>query len=255
VSNGGAYSTLFSRRAAGSVPAVTVIVTLYNYGAYIAETLESVKAQTFADLGIVIVDDCSSDDSCEVAERWIEANSSRFVDAVLVRNDANVGPSRARNHALDITASPFVFILDADNLLYPRCIAALYAAIEGKPYAFAYPIIEEFDGAIGLIGNFPWEPQRLAHYNYIDAMALISADHLRRAGGYDDLERLGWEDYDLWCKFHDLDFRAIHVPEILARYRVHENSMLRSVTNQQANYERLCRMMMRRHPWMKLNGG
>ena len=99
---------------------------------------------------------------------------------------------------------------------------------------FAYPILEEhIDGEPHTLRSFfPWEPGRLAESNYIDAMSLLRRRELRELGGYtEDPRLLGWEDYDLWCRTAQRGLRGVLVPEILARYRRAEHSMLYSITN------------------------
>jgi GT2 family glycosyltransferase len=86
-------------------------------------------------------------------------------------------------------------------------------------------------GPVGLRSYYPWRPERLRTGNYIDAMALWRVDVLRRLGGYAVDKRLhGWEDYDLWCRAADAGSRGAFLPEVVARYRVTQHSML-SVTN------------------------
>jgi hypothetical protein len=65
----------------------------------------------------------------------------------------------------------------------------------------------------------------------------------------------GWEDFDFWCKCAKLGIRGHMVPEILARYRVHDSSMLRTETDQPAENRRLRMYMMERHPWLSLLHG
>ena len=238
-------------------PLVTVCISLYNYALHIVEALESVLSQTEARLNLVVVEDCSSDDSLQVAERWMRAHAHRFSAVSLIQHEENLGLSAARNTTVSLCDTPYVFILDADNLLYPRCVARCAAALEADPNAaVAYPIIEKFGEARGVMSNVVWNPDRFKRENCIDAMSLIRRDALIAVDGYSELTsvgKLGGEDYELWCKFIDLDYYGIPVPEILARYRIHKTSMLNSVSNQQDNLNKLCREMRQLHPWVELS--
>ena len=82
-------------------------------------------------------------------------------------------------------------------------------------------------------------------------MALLSKENLYEVGGYSSMH-LGWEDYDLWCKFIEKNYYGVLVPEILARYRVHKDSMLNSITNKKTNMAKITADMVSRHPWLKL---
>ena len=233
--------------------AVTVGVSLYNYGRYLAGALESVRAQSLEAVELIVVDDASSDDGPLRAERWLRRHGQRFVRATLLRRTANAGLAAARNLALAHARAPLFFVLDADNELYPRCLERLAAALAAaRASAFAYPLIEAFGDNPGLMGTPVWSRDRLACGNYIDAMALIRTRRLREAGGYAHMSVPGWEDYDLWCRFAERGWAGVRVPEILARYRTHQASMLNTTTRRQARAAVLIAEMRARHPWLAI---
>ena len=250
-----AYTAIFSQE--GTLPSqITVCISLYNYQHHIVETLQSVYEQTHQTIDLIVVEDRSTDDSLVTTKRWIEENKQRFNTVCLAQHKQNQGLSAARNTAIGISTTPYLFILDADNLLYPRCVERCLEALEADPQAaLAYPIIEKFGEEQALIGNVVWDRDRFKHRNCIDAMSLIRRQSLVEVDGYSELAavgKLGWEDYELWCKFIDQGFYGVPVPEILARYRTHKTSMLNSISNQQNNIDRLHREMMQLHPWLEL---
>jgi glycosyltransferase involved in cell wall biosynthesis len=150
----------------------------------------------------------------------------------LVRHINNRGLSQTRNTALSLAETPYLFILDADNQIYSRAIAALRQAIENSGDAMAYSLLETFGDEGAIINNSLWAPDKFRYGNYIDAMTLIRTGVLRELGRYRRMmNNFGWEDYDLWCSFVDRGLKGCHVPQILCRYRVHKASMLRTVTN------------------------
>ncbi|MCX8049562.1 MAG: glycosyltransferase [Methylohalobius sp.] len=213
---------------------VSVIITCYRYGKECREALDSLCAQTEPCFDVIVVDDCSPDDSAARVQEWMAQHEKekRFRTLKLLRHHANQGLSQARNTALAQVRTPYVFVLDADNLLYPRCLKVLREALEHSGAQMAYSLIECFGGEQSLIGNELWQPERFAFGNYIDAMAMIRVSALEAVGGYRRMPyNFGWEDYDLWCAFVDRGFVGCHVPQILCRYRVHGGSMLRNVTN------------------------
>jgi len=247
----------FFEKEAPDKSKVTTCISLYNYQQHIIETLDSVCCQTLANIDLVIVEDCSTDDSLAVVEDWIKVNEQRFNTIYLVQHMENQGLSGARNTAVSISSTPYVFILDADNLLYPRCIERCVEALEtDERAAVAYPIIEKFGEEHSLIGNVVWNPERFKRKNYIDAMSLVRKDALYAVDGYSELAavgKLGWEDYELWCKFIDNEFYGVPVQEVLARYRTHADSMLNSISNKKENIARLHNEMMMLHPWLELS--
>lgn len=237
-----ATETLFlHERQNTAAPSVTVVIPLYNYGRFVTETLDSVAAQTIQDLDVIVVDDCSTDDSAAIACRWMTDHSARFRRAHLLRHLTNGGLAATRNAGFRHSETGFVFPLDADNLLYPSCLEKLTLSLSRTRAAFAFCIVERFltpRGAVPppfLMHIHPWHPDSLASGNKIDAMVLLRKRVWEEVDGYSlTMPRQGWEDYDLWFKIARLGGYGLHVPQILARYRVHGDSMLHTVTDANA---------------------
>ena len=237
-----ATETLFlHERQNTAAPSVTVVIPLYNYGRFVTETLDSVAAQTIKELDVIVVDDCSTDDSASVAHRWMAEHSARFRRAVLLRHLVNGGLAATRNAGFSHSATEFVFPLDAYNLLYPTCLEKLTSSLARTRATFAYCIVERFLTPSGtvpppfLMHIHPWHPDSLAIGNKIDAMVLLRKCVWEEVDGYSlTMPRQGWEDYDLWFKIARLCGYGLHVPQILARYRVHGDSMLHTVTDANA---------------------
>jgi Glycosyl transferase family 2 len=215
-----------------TTPRVTVAVTLYNYEGFIAEALESVALSDFQEFEVVLVDDASTDDSLRVAEKTFE----RFpwLAGMIIARGANGGLPAARNLAIEQARGEYVFILDADNLIYPHALGRLAERLDEDAEAgFAYGILEKFDatGPYDLLSWPDWDPKRLRHGNFVDAMSMVRRSAFAAVGGYTTDPRLGgWEDLALWCSFVQAGMRGSRVPEILARYRAGRHSMI-SVTN------------------------
>lgn len=231
-------------------PRVTVIVPLFNYDGYVEETLESVHAQTLAEIDLVIVNDKSTDKSQDVTRKWLERRHERFNRCLLVSNDHNFGLSETRNKALEFVDTEYFFALDADNQIYPSALEKLLSAVDASGAQAAYSQLEIFGESHDVGEAYVWDAERLGRGNYIDAMALFSLSSVQACGGYHQFDRDGWEDYDLWCGFVDRGFTATFVPQILCRYRVHASSMLRSETNPSINSIAL--EIVARHPWLRI---
>ena len=211
-----------------------MIVTLYNYGAYIGQCLESLEdSHTGAIPGgieAVIVNDASTDNSLKQAcgLQRISRHPVRIIDKQL-----NTGLADARNLGLQLARAPYAFILDADNMLFPRALEQLHATIVRDNSAAAYSILCRFQGAHnnreGLLSYYDWDPQMLIEYPYIDAMAMFDREQLIKIGGYDtELYKygwFGWEDYDLWLRIAEADLRVSFLPNVLCLYRHHEKAM------------------------------
>jgi glycosyltransferase involved in cell wall biosynthesis len=240
--------TVFEARKKGRAPAdlISVCVTVYNYAEYLPDCLESLAAQTHKALDLVIVDDKSEkDDSLAVARAWAAEHAARFWRVTVLTHARNQGPAAARNAAFRHAEAAKVFIIDADNVIYPRCIARLDAAMENGGFDATYAQLEYFGNERRLGSADIWDEAVMGEENYVDVMALVKTAAWARVGGFSHIEE-GWEDYDFWLKFIDAGLTPGYVPEILCRYRVHGQS--RTHTDAYAAHDNLRAIMAYRHP-------
>lgn len=230
----------------------SVIVPLYNYEQYIIETLDSVLAQTCREIDLIVIDDCSTDRSVERVEQWMRSQRDSDIGLGLWRNVENVRLATTRNTGINLSTSEYCFFLDADNQIYPRCLEKHLDALDARPAAdAAYSLIQVFGKRAGIVGAGVFERDALSHGNFIDAMAMIRRSTLLALDGFHHIDH-GWEDYDFWLRLCEADGMAVHIPEILSRYREHAASMLRTETNIPQHISRLHAEMKRRHPWLDL---
>ncbi len=96
---------------------VSVIVATFNCAKYIEETLNSVFRQTYRDIELIITDDCSTDDSVSIAERWIEEHKHRFVRATITGTSNNSGVTANYNAGLREANGEWIKCLDGDDML------------------------------------------------------------------------------------------------------------------------------------------
>ncbi len=104
---------------------VSIIVPVYNVEPYIKECLQSVMAQTYqGPMECLLVDDCGSDRSMEIAENLVSSYHGTIVFRIL-RHDHNRGLSAARNTGIDEATGDYVFFMDSDDQILPNCISIL----------------------------------------------------------------------------------------------------------------------------------
>ncbi len=227
-----------------------VIVPLYNYAHYVEEALDSVRAQTLKGIELIVVDDCSTDDSLAVVKRWIEQKGSELAYVALYRNQQNSGLAASRNVGFAATHAAYIMPLDADNILQPQCIMRCLEEIKRSGATFVYPTIRKFGDEEGVIGASFWHPARFVGGNYIDAMALLRRSAWAAVGGYRRMKVMGWEDFELWCRFVEEGFWGIWVQEDLALYRVHGSSMIQTARNLGEIRSKLVEEIHELHPWL-----
>ena len=210
-----------------AAPLVSVIVPAYNARAFVGRTLASLRAQTFTDFEVIVVDDGSTDGTAAVV-----AEAAAADPRIRLIRQANGGVANARNRALAEARGAYVANLDADDLWRPqfleRTLAALETAGEEAVFAFARTLwIDEHDRLL------PQADMRLARrIDYRELLTrnpvgngsavLMRAEAVREAGGYDaDLVRdFGQtEDWQLLLKL-SWRGRVVAVDEPLVLYRI-----------------------------------
>lgn len=125
------------------MPQVSIITPTYNCARFIAQTIESVQAQTFTDWEMIISDDCSTDDTLKVIEPYL--NSDARIKYIC--NDKNSGAAITRNNALRVAQGRWIAFLDSDDLWLPAKLEQQIAFMESNDYAFSYHEYEEISEA------------------------------------------------------------------------------------------------------------
>ncbi|UTI65074.1 glycosyltransferase [Paraconexibacter antarcticus] len=210
-------------------PRVSVLIPAYAACRTLEETLDSVASAALEGgapaVEIVLVDDASPQDDAALAVAWAAGRTD--LPVTVLRHRRNRGLSASRNAAAEHAAGELLLTLDADDLLRRNGLTRLVAGLDADPGAsFAYGILQRFDvgGPIGLVGLHPWSVERFRGGNYVPALALIRREALMAVGGYHGMP-WGYEDWDLWCRMAKAGHRGVWVPEIVASYRLREDSM------------------------------
>lgn len=97
-------------------PLVSFVVTSYNYEKYILRTLESIKNQSYTNFEIIVVDDCSNDNSCKIVENFIADNQDLRI--TLIKQEINRGQLSAMQRGLKEAQGQFVSFIDSDDILF-----------------------------------------------------------------------------------------------------------------------------------------
>lgn len=100
---------------------VSIVIPTYNRAHYITDALESVRAQNYRPLEVIIVDDGSTDDTEAVVQSWVNTHATSGLKIVL-KEQNNAGAPAARNYGLRISTGNWVKFLDSDDVLHPACI-------------------------------------------------------------------------------------------------------------------------------------
>ena len=222
---------------ASSHPLVTVIATCFNHERFVIECLESIRAQTYANVQLIIADDCSTDGSVPLIEDWVRRTGT---DCQLVFHGENQGICRTRNETISLARGRYVSSLSTDDAWFPEKLAVQVEQLEGLPsvgvlYGDAY--LMDVDGRPLSTTFFErarpqWSSRRppegdifaeLLEGNFIPAMTtMVRRECYEHVGPYD--ESLAYEDWDIWLRLARRTEFA-YTPYVGARYRIHHTSL------------------------------
>ena len=211
-------------------PDVSVVLTHYNYADFLETAIGSVVVSDGVTPEIIVVDDHSDAENVAAARSVVDRFD--WFPIRLVMHGANRGPSAARNTGAAHARSDLLFLLDADNSVFPDGLRRLKEALEHSDAAFSYGIIESYGEDPDIVSFLPWDLERLASGNYIDAMSMIRKSIWDTLGGFDTEadRRGGWDDYEFWLHVAAEGYRGELVKSFIGRYRSHASSW-QSVVN------------------------
>lgn len=231
-----------------AMPRVSVLLTCYNHLAYLPTALASVRAQTFRDFEVLVLDDGSTDGSRE----WLTANAGD--DVRLIFNKANLGTYGTLNVGLQAAQGELLAILNDDDVWHPakleRQVALLDAnpsvglvhtdgcfldgegkVVEGAPLGFRFPRFETGDILLGLV-----------YENKIIASAALARRACFDEVGPFNEAYFGSGDWEMWFRIAER-YEVGFVPERLTDYRVHG-------TNASHKLDRIWKDDQRLREWM-----
>ncbi len=205
------------------MPCHSIIVASHNQAQFLPHAIESALAQTDGDLEVVVVDDGSTDDSAEVAGRYVDPR------VTLIRQE-NRGLSAARNAGLLRSTGETVAFLDADDLLLPDHLETLGAFLRESPdYDAVAGNCRWIDGTGGELPGGSRRPaadgpELLLGNPFHVAALLVRRAALDEVGLFDEALVAG-EDWDLWMRLA-LAGRRIGVSDrVVSLYRQHDSQM------------------------------
>lgn len=228
-------------------PEITVIIPMYNAGKYILRTIQSILEQTFRNFIIMIIDDCSTDDSVEKVQS-VQDNRIR-----LIRNERNMGAGMTRNHGINKADTKYIAFCDSDDLMTPDRLIRQYGFMEANSdidiCGTFTQIIDDNDNPVGKY-KFPIDHEHLkvrmfSRCAFQQSTAFIRLESFRKAGIMYKGNHYA-EDFDIWSNtIFKLKFHVI--PEYLTCYRIRPDQLSdTSLDNQKRDAMKVYASMMDR---------
>ena len=214
-------------------PLVSIVVISYNQGKYIKENLDSIKAQTYSNIELIVADDASSDNSVEIFESWLFDNN---MFATKNFHQKNTGLATVLNECIELTNGKYIKLIAADDYLDSEAIEKCVLKLEekgedfGMVFSDTYAIddnseiindIANYDN-LGNVDPFIFREKLLENNRIAALTVLMRRDVLIETGKYDS--NFIVEDYYRWLKI-SRDYLIAYVPKKLAYYRQHTNNI------------------------------
>ena len=127
------------------MPIVSIITPAYNAAPFLEETVKSVQAQSFPDWEMIIVDDCSTDNTYSLAKKLAEEDSRIKV----LQNSENSGVAATRNKALNVATGQYIAFLDSDDLWLPDKLKKQIEFMDAGHYILTYTNYQKFNSDTG----------------------------------------------------------------------------------------------------------
>ena len=226
---------------------VTAVIAVRNGSTTIKKTLDSLLSQTVPLKKIIVVDDCSNDETPKVVEDYAAKSDGKIE---LLKLPYNHWVYKARNAAFEKIETEFFFFLDADDFVEPSYTERLLTVLRENPdCAFAYSDMIHFNESQQVQTSLPdFDVTTLMERNYIPYSTLMRYSDFRSLGGYSNYLndcRNHMTEWDLWLRFVAAGKAGKRYPEPLFYYYQAADQMSK-------NYERVRSDM---HLQMALNRG
>lgn len=223
------------------VSVVSVVVPAFNAAETLQETLQSLAAQSYPALEVLVIDDGSTDATAEVARRALDSIELLRPNQFYYLYQSNMGQAAALNSGWAKASGEILGYLSADDILYPEAVARLVAELAARPkIAVVYPdydLIDVNSHKIRRVYAPDFSAQDLIERSICQPGpgALFRSDHYRRTTGWNREYRLV-PDFEFWLRLSRFgDF--LRIKESLAGFRVHEGSQSFAVPSESKSEE------------------
>ena len=208
---------------------ISVVMPAYNCEKYIEAAVESVLDQTFSDIELIVVDDCSTDHTFDI----LSDIASRDDRIRLLRNENNMGVARTRNNGIQHAGKECTALLDSDDIWEKNKLALQYELYQqGNRIVYcSYDFIDDEGRTIKKPFIVPTKTdfKKMLTSNVISCSTVLVQTQLLMDNPFSS--QYYHEDYVLWMQLIKSEKSAVGSKEILTHYRLHENSRSSKKTN------------------------
>lgn len=205
--------------ATDHMPAVSVVVPCYNGARFLDQLMATLAGQTFRDFETIIVDDGSGEET--------RSKLDSLGPSVRVLHQSNQGPGAARNTGIKSARAEIVLALDCDDQLDPTYLQETVSVMQAAPPEVGFLFTDERMSGLreGVEARYFKLFDQL-FINRVPSCLMMRKEAWRKAGGYDDAMREGYEDWEFTISMAAAGYRCIEIPKPLFTYRVSNDGLL-----------------------------
>jgi glycosyltransferase involved in cell wall biosynthesis len=138
-------------KSSNNCPLISVVVPSYNHAQFIQAALQSVGDQTYKQIELIVIDDCSSDETVTLAAEWLALNGSKLAYTRLLRNQRNLGADTTINCGVRASKGRFVTILNSDDMFIATRLERMLSALTSSNGSLAFSKVAGIDEAGALL--------------------------------------------------------------------------------------------------------
>jgi glycosyltransferase involved in cell wall biosynthesis len=231
-----------------ALPLVTIVGLCYNHDRYVLETLESIREQSYQHLQVILIDDCSKDNSVSIVETWLKYNR---LDWTFIRHEVNIGVTRSLNETLELAQGKYYKAIACDDVLMPNFISTMVERFDLLPdeYAMIYSDVQTINENSEVFGSTPfsergWDTDekvpsgelfdQLAGWCFIPAPGTLLRTRVLQEIRFD--ENLMIEDWDMWLQIAKR-YKIKGIARAMVKYRIHSASMFQQKSPEYRDHE------------------
>ena len=205
---------------------VSIITPSYNSSRFISQTIQSVLNQTYSNFEMIIVDDCSADNTSEIIKKHQKEDDRIH----FIQLEENSGPAIARNKGIEKATGSFMTFLDADDIWNPDFIEKSIQTILTTGVSFVFSSYERRDEELNPLLDDFIVPNKVTYRD------ILKSNSISCLTAFLDIEKLGKkymplirkrQDMGLWLRYlKEIDY-AHGIQEPMATYRIRKSSLSR----------------------------
>lgn len=210
-------------------PTISILFPVYNTASFLKEAIDSMLEQTYSNFELIVLDDCSPDNSEEILDTYSDPRIVRY------RGEKNQGLANVLNIGMDMARGKYIARMDSDDISLPNRLEIQVKYLEEHPDIDLCSCGMELFGAKNEIWIRESDPEKvkitaLHHSPVLHASSMWRKESFDKVGLSFRQDMVPAEDYDMWCRALVLGLKLVNIPNILYLYRVHPGQATEAIS-------------------------